>query len=66
MGKVTKQIFDTIVSQRGNGNPIMVNSITTRLVLKGIDVKKISETLPDDPKLIEKLTKAAEEMGVTL
>jgi hypothetical protein len=63
MGKA-KQILDAIISQRGGENPIVAKSITTRLVLKGINMKSITESSPDDPNVIQKLRNAAQEMGV--
>lgn len=61
-----KIMIDKIIEQRSKGNPILVNTTRTKLVLKGIDPGKFNSGSPDDPVIIAKLRTLADELSVTL
>lgn len=61
-----KQMIDTIILKRSKGNPLLVGVTRTKLLLKGINVNKFTETSSDDPVIIHKLLLIAKELGVTI
>ncbi|WP_211365575.1 hypothetical protein [Polyangium fumosum] len=64
-GKV-KQIIDAIVAHRSRGNPSMAGFVRAKLMLKGIDPSKHTDTSSDDPEVLRKLEALARELGVDL
>ena len=64
-GKI-KQMIDSVVEQRANGNPTIALTTKAKLVLKGVNPGSFSETSPDDPVTIAKLKKIAADFGVQL
>jgi hypothetical protein len=61
-----KTMVDKIVAQRSKGNPTLVATTRTKLLLKGIDPEKFGLSSPDDPAIIAKLQLLAKELNVTL
>lgn len=61
-----KRLIDSIVEKRSQGNPTLVTTTRTKLVLKGIDVDKFTSLSDDDPAVIDKLKKAAVDLGIRL
>ncbi|MCZ2357384.1 MAG: hypothetical protein LC115_11990 [Bacteroidia bacterium] len=61
-----KQMIDTIILKRSKGNPLLVGVTRTKLLLKGINVNKFTETSSDDPVIIHKLLLIAKELGVAI
>lgn len=61
-----KEMIDRIVSQRSNGNSILVNTTKTKLILKGIQPDDYTSSSPDDPAVIARLRQIAAELEVTL
>ena len=61
-----KKMIDTIIKQRGKGDPMLVSMIKTKLILKGIHPDKYCIDSPDQPVVIQKLEKLARELGVRL
>jgi len=59
-----KQMVDSIVEQRANGNPTIALTTKAKLVLKGVNPGSFSETSPDDPVIIARLKKIAADFGV--
>jgi len=53
-GKI-KVMIDSIIEQRTKNNPKLVATIRTKLILKGVDPGKYTETSEDDPKIISLL-----------
>jgi len=53
-GKI-KQMIDSIINQRAKENPMLVRVIKTKLILKGINPGKFTESSDDDPAIISKL-----------
>jgi len=64
-GKI-KQTLDKLIQARSKGNQTIVNTTITKLMLKGINYSKYTETSEDDPAMLEKIAVAAKEMGVTI
>ena len=65
MGK-TKMLIDTLIQKRANGDPFIESSTRIKLIMKGIDPKKIDENTPDDPETIEKIYQVAKTLNVNL
>jgi hypothetical protein len=61
-----KKMMDTIIAERSGGNPSMETMIRTKLMLKGLNPDKFTETSPDYPQIISRLTTVAQEMGVQI
>ncbi len=64
-GKIKKMI-DCIIEERSKGNPIMVSTTKTKLIVKGINPASYTPDSPDDYFVIEKLRKIAAEMNVRI
>lgn len=64
-GKV-KRIIDEIISQRSNGNPTLMMTTKTKLILKGVNPDKFTASSEDDPAMIQKALAVAKDMGVKL
>jgi len=62
-GKI-KQQLDSLISEVSRGNPVLVNTTRTKLILRGIDPNKFSNDSPDDPVILEKIKNIAEAFGV--
>ena len=61
-----KRMIDSIVEQRAKGNPTIVLTTQTKLVLKGIAPSRFVESSPDDPAVIARLRVIAAEFGVQI
>jgi hypothetical protein len=62
-GKI-KLMIDTTIAKRSKGNPTVALTTKTKLVLKGINPDRYTNTSEDDPVVIGKLEKIAAELGV--
>ena len=65
MGK-TKQLVDTLIARRAKGVEYLEINTRMKLLMKGIDAKKITDATPDDAKLIEKIYQLAKELSIHL
>ncbi|MGE5570473.1 MAG: hypothetical protein ACM3S5_15660 [Rhodospirillales bacterium] len=61
-----KRMIDTIIAQRAKGNPTIELTTKTKMILKGVNPDRYTNTSEDDPVAIGKLRKIAAELGVTL
>jgi hypothetical protein len=59
-GKI-KEMIDSIVNQRAQGNSVLEGVVKIKLILKGIDPKNYSSASPDDPAIIAKLEELMRE-----
>lgn len=59
-------MIDTIIAQRAKGNPTIELTTKTKMILKGVNPDRYTNTSEDDPVAIGKLRKIAAELGVTL
>lgn len=64
-GKI-KQLIDSIIMQRTNGNPALATSVKAKLIMKGINPDKFTAQSDDDPAVIDKLHKLAIDLGINL
>jgi hypothetical protein len=61
-----KTMIDKIITLRAHGNPVLINTTRAKLLLKGVDPDKYGATSADDPAIIDKLRKLAQELTVAL
>ena len=59
-GKI-KEMIDTLVAQRAQGNSVLEGVVKIKLILKGIDPKNYFSDSPDDPAIIAKLEELMRE-----
>jgi len=59
-----KEMIDSIVARRAGDNEIIRKTTRTKLILKGIEIGRWSETSPDDPAVLSRLKEIAIELGV--
>lgn len=64
-GKI-KRYIDKIVSERSNGDDLLKEMTKTKLIMKGINPSKYSETSEDDPSVEAKLEAIAKEFNIKL
>lgn len=65
MGK-TKQLVDTLIDKRAKGVEFLEINTRMKLLMKGIDVKKITPDTPDDTLLLNKIYQVAKELNISL
>jgi hypothetical protein len=65
MGK-SKDLIDKIIKEKARGNSFQEMNIQMKLMLKGINVKKITDDTPDDPIVLAKIHEVAKEFNVDL
>ena len=63
-GKVNA-LINAIYEKRANGNPTIVATTRTKLILKGINPDKFGPDSPDDPSILQKVEALAKEFGVS-
>jgi hypothetical protein len=61
-----KAIIDTIVAQRANGNPTIIATTKAKILLKGIDPEQYNANSEDNPAVLAKARKIAEEFNIHL
>ena len=59
-------MIDKIVTGRAKGNPTLIATTKTKLLLKGIDPDKFGAASPDDPVVMGKLQALAKELNIIL
>jgi hypothetical protein len=64
-GKI-KVLIDKLINERAQGNESVAITTRTKLLLKGIDTKKYTPASEDDPDVIAKIVKIAQEMNISL
>ena len=64
-GKI-KTLIDEIVVKRSNGDPLFERTTKLKIQLKGINIERYNASSDDDPIVIAKLNKIAEEFGLTV
>lgn len=65
MGKI-KNMVDELIQKRANGKEALEINTRMKLLMKGIDVKKIDHQTPDDHKMIEKILQVAKDFNIQL
>jgi hypothetical protein len=64
-GKIERMI-DSIVQQRSKGNEVLESTTLAKIIIKGVNARRYTETSPDDPEVIDKLRTIASELGVSI
>lgn len=64
-GKI-RTMIDSIMEQRAQGNPVLLSTTKTKLLLKGIRVDDYTSSSEDDPAVIEKLIAIAKDLNIDL
>jgi len=59
-----KHMLDAIIQQRAKGSPTVALTTKTKLVLKGINPDRFSDTADDDPAIMAKVRAIAADLGV--
>ena len=60
-GKI-KQMIETIYEKRAKGDPVLIKTTRTKLILKGINPDKFTPNSEDNPVVIEKLEHLMKEL----
>jgi hypothetical protein len=60
------RLIERIIELRCGGNMSLVMSTKTKMLLKGLDPDKYTETSPDDPAIIARVRELADHLGVML
>jgi hypothetical protein len=61
-----KYLIDSIIEQRAKGDPAIINTTKTKLLIKGINPDKYTPQSDDDPVVISKLEGIAKEFGLSI
>jgi hypothetical protein len=61
-----KKMLDQIIELRAKGNKAVAMSTRARLTLKGINLELHTSYSQDDPAIVEKVRRIAQEFGVSL
>jgi hypothetical protein len=64
-GKI-KSMIDMILVQRSHGNATILSTTKTKILLKGINPDSYSASSEDDPLVMAKVRKIAEEFNIQL
>ncbi len=66
MAGTVKRVLEAVIAARGQNNPTFVETTRAKLILKGMNPAKYSETTPDDPAEVARARKVAAEFGVNV
>lgn len=64
-GKI-KKIIEKIISEKAQGDPVLMKTTRLKLILKGINVDSFTIVSEDDPEVIAKLIDIAKEFKIDL
>ena len=64
-GKI-KQLIDYVIKERAQGNPSLESTTRTKLLLKGVDSRKYTDSSEDDPEVLAKIKTIAQEMNIQI
>ncbi len=64
MAGTVKRVLDAIIAARGQNSPLFIEATRAKLILKGMNPARFTETTPDDPDLVAKARRVAAEFGV--
>jgi len=62
MSSRIKEMIDSLITGNAENNPALANIIKAKLILNGINPKKFTAEVIDDPLTIAKLEKLAKEL----
>lgn len=61
-----KHLIDSIIAQRAKGDPALINTTKTKLLIKGINPDKYTPQSEDDNVVIGRLENIARELGLSI
>lgn len=61
-----KELIDRIVSEKAKGNSFQESNIKFKLMLKGIPLKAIDASTPEDPDILDRIFSAAKDFNIQL
>ncbi len=61
-----KELIDRIVYEKAKGDSFQELNVKFKLMLKGIPVKIIDASTPDDPEILDKIFSAAKDFNIQL
>jgi len=61
-----KRMLDQIILQKSKGDPTLMTTTKTKLILKGFNPDKFTLATEDNPDQIRRVREIAREMGVNL
>jgi len=64
-GRIHK-LLEGIIEKKANGNPTLIASTRTKLILKGINPSNFGPTTPDDPDVLKRVEFLATKLGVAV
>jgi len=59
-------LIQKLIETRAKGNPTLVSTTRTKLLMKGIKADSWDSSSPDDPAMLVKVRDAAMEMGIAI
>ena len=66
MAGAVHHMIEAILEQRGRGNPMLVRTTRTKLILKGLNPAKFGPETPDDPQAVARVREVAAELDIEL
>ena len=66
MNGQAKRLIDAIIAQRSGGNPTLMITTRTKIMLKGVNPERFLTSTPDDPVIINKLRQIGRDLVVNV
>jgi hypothetical protein len=66
MTELIKKKIDNLIKEVAKGNPILITTTKTKLILKGVDPDNYNESSEDDSNIITKINEIAEGFKVKI
>lgn len=61
-----KRVLDAVIAARGKNNPTFIEATRAKLILKGLNPARFTESTPDDPAAVTRAKQIAAEFGVSI
>ncbi len=61
-----KRVLDAVIATRGQNNPTFIEATRAKLILKGLNPARFTDSTPDDPAVVTKAKQVAAEFGVSI
>ncbi len=61
-----RRVLDAVIAARGQNNPTFIEATRAKLILKGMNPARFTESTPDDPVQVARARKVAAEFGVNV
>ena len=61
-----KRLIDKIITTRSKGDPTLEYTTRTKLILKGIQPDKYTNSSPDDQNVIKRVKQVGQSLGVAV